>query len=232
MAKALAEPQVVPGLGADVGHSPAITPDLHRSSIPPSRSRPLVRGSGRRKSCHHSPAAASPQSPRAPRLRGRIGYPSWPSETLSTAANERAVAQSARPGGNRPSASSFSRCACMTTAAAGRSWEGTSSQTRSKRRARPLSSLELGQQPALADQPVLQVLVDPGGRDPRSRDRDPGRASRGRRPGGAAATRGRRPASRRQGARSSTPGRARGRRRGPPSQAGSKRDRSHAPAWA
>ena len=82
------------------------------------------------------------------------------------AANSRHSASrltSPSPSGSRPSASSFSRWACMTTAAAGRSSLGTSSQTRSRRRARDRSPWSSSASSlSLAHQAVLQVLVDLG----------------------------------------------------------------------
>ena len=50
VAEALGEPQVVPGLGVDVGNSPAVAADLDRALEALQPQAPLVLGSGRRKS--------------------------------------------------------------------------------------------------------------------------------------------------------------------------------------
>ena len=139
VAEALAEPEVVPGLARMCG-----TPQRSRRistgcSTRPAADYPWSVEAAGEKAGARARRPSSRERRERPAQRGRSALPAVPARMRSNSGASEAWRQSARPGGNRPSASSFSRCACMTTAAAGRSSAARRPRPRSSRRARERS---------------------------------------------------------------------------------------------
>ena len=146
------------------------------ASAPVTRNVPVVFGRARRKRRWRTATGRRPSAPwrlrrerrrsggRGAGIAGGGGEASARPGTRTLNIRPPAFAagdQSSSPAGSRPSSSSFSRWACIATAAAGRRTSGTSSQAGvEQRRPRALAGFERGDELRLALAAVLEVLVD------------------------------------------------------------------------